>query len=138
VYILESKRIPIMKNLLLLFAIAIILSCHQKKDGDLGPSKEITLENLTTTNAPQGLEQRDGSWAPTKGWELVTSKDGNKVMLMQTGSDTGSAAFECKCGSGTGNCKVRSDVVICEGDCTDCETVLTIYDRLVKVNRTQW
>ena len=129
-----------MKNLLLLFfAITTILSCHKKKDSDYGTFKEVKLENLTTGNAPQGLEQRDGTWAPASGWELVVSKDGQHAILMQTGTDSSSAGFECKCNEGSGKCKVKSEIVMCIADeCTDCSTVLKIYDRLITVNRTNW
>lgn len=128
-----------MKNqLLFLFMLAAFVAC-QPKSGNLNDFKEVEIESLNANNAPEGLELVDGSWRPGKGWELVPSNDGKQVMLLQTGRNTGAAGFECKCATGTGKCGVRSDFVMCKPDvCTDCKTVLKIYNQRVTIDRAKW
>ncbi len=116
-----------------------MLACQGTKKGDLSDFKEINLEDITSDNAPEGLEFNDNVWRPGKGWELVHSRDGQRVMLMQTGTDSGSAGYECKCNTGSGKCAVRKDIIMCIADvCTDCTTVLKIYNDRVSINRANW
>lgn len=129
-----------MKHQFLFLSVFLVLgACLQTKKGDLNEFKEVNLESLSADNAPEGLVFRDDAWQPDKGWELVQSKDGNHVMLMQAGTDTGSAGYECKCKAGTGKCAVRKDIIMCIADeCTDCSTVLKIYSNRVTINRANW
>ena len=129
-----------MKHLFLIsLALVFILSCGETHKGDLNDFKEVDITDLTADNKPEGLELRGNEWHPANGWEIVSSKDGHKAMLMQTGTDTGSAGFECKCNNGSGKCGVRSDIIMCKADeCTDCKTVLKIYNRHVTINRANW
>ena len=129
-----------MKHQFLFLSVFLVLcACLQTKKGDLNDFKEVSIESLSADNAPEGLVFHDNTWQPGKGWELVQSKDGQHVMLMQTGTNTGSAGYECKCNSGTGKCAVRKDIIMCIADeCTDCSTVLKIYSNRVTINRANW
>ena len=136
----KQLKTKTMKTLILLApAFLLILSCGETHKDGLNDFKEVNITDLTADNKPQGLELRGDEWHPESGWEIVSSKDGHKAMLLHTGSDTGSAGFECKCNSGAGKCGVRSDIVMCKADeCTDCKTVLKIYNQPVKINRANW
>ncbi|HUR29785.1 MAG TPA: hypothetical protein VMZ69_00065 [Saprospiraceae bacterium] len=101
--------------------------------------KEVNLEDITSSNAPAGLERKSDGWGPAEGWELLPSKDGKQVMLLQTGTNTGSAGYECKCEEGSGACGTRKDIIMCIADvCTKCKTVLKIYNNHISVDRTKW
>lgn len=128
-----------MKNTLLVSLMMLaFLACKPSNNG-LSDFREVKLEDLNADNAPEGITFMDSTWQAGKGWEIVPSKDGKKAMLMQTGTDTGSAGFECKCNAGTGKCALRRDIIMCIADeCTDCSTVLKIYNRRISINRTEW
>jgi hypothetical protein len=136
---MEQKVISMKSYLLCLLSGLIMFACKPVKTGDSNDFREFSVESLTAENAPEGLEFRDNSWSPSDGWELVQSKDGQRVMLLQTGTNTGSAGYECKCNAGTGACTVRKDIVMCVADeCTDCSTVLKIYNQRFAINRADW
>lgn len=129
-----------MKNLLLCVPLLCLLAaCQPAKTGDMDDYTEVRLEDLTKDNAPDGLVFMDNTWRPEKGWELVGSKDGNKVMLMQVGGNKGSAGYECRCDEGSGPCGERKDIIMCIPEtCTKCSTVLKIYKNHIMVDRANW
>ena len=129
-----------MKNQLpLLLAFIALIACVKANKGDLNNFKEVNIEDLRPDNAPEGLVLRDTVWQADKGWELVSSKDGKRVMLMQTGSNFGSAGFECVCNNGSGKCGLRRDIIMCIADeCTDCDTKLKIFKNRVTIDRANW
>ena len=128
-----------MKNQLLFLLLAMTFLACGKKKGNMSDFTEVSLQDLTTANAPDGLERRGDEWHPAEGWELLPSKDGKKVMLLQTGSNTGSAGYECRCDEGAGDCGLRKDIIMCIPDvCTKCSTVLKIYNNHISVDRTKW
>jgi len=52
-----------MKNLVLFFfASMAFFACHDTKNGGLNDFKEVKIEDLTSANAPEGLEQHDNMW----------------------------------------------------------------------------
>ena len=126
-------------QLSLLLLLISFLACTRTSKGDLNDFREVNIEDLEPASAPEGLVLRDSVWQADKGWELVSSKDGQRVMLMQTGTNTGSAGFECKCNTGTGKCGLRRDIVMCIADeCKDCKTVLKIFNNRVTIDRAMW
>lgn len=130
-----------MKHLcfLTLLALVVFISCHKNKAGGEPGFKTMKLDELTATNAPEGIVLRDSMWQPASGWEILTSKDGTKAMVIKTGGDEGGIGFECTCNSGSGACRLRPDIIMCiPAECSDCSTTLKIYDRLIKINRANW
>jgi hypothetical protein len=129
-----------MKNSLLYVTLLFLfIACQPAKTGDMNDFDEVRLEDLTTVNAPEGLVFVANTWRPDKGWELVPSKDGNKVMLMQVGGNKGSAGYECKCMEGAGPCGERKDIIMCIPEtCTKCSTVLKVYKNHIMVDRANW
>ena len=129
-----------MKNqLALLLVLTSFLACTKTSKGDLNDFREVNIEDLKPESAPEGLVLRDTVWQADKGWELVTSKDGKRVMLMQAGSNFGSAGFECVCNNGSGKCGLRRDIIMCIADeCTDCDTKLKIFTNRVTIDRAKW
>lgn len=123
----------------IIFSISCLIcfsSCRQKP-GDPQKFSELTYDQLTEKNLPQGLKLRNGEVRLEDGYDIVHSSDSTMALIIRPGGGGGgTTAMRCDCDGliKLGCIVVREEIFTCKPLlCTSCKVVLQIYDGLISI-----